>query len=44
MPAMILGSRGVVPGGGRGAMVHPDFDRSVNPSYAHLITNGTPGF
>ena len=43
-------SRGVVLGGAGGAMVPPDFGRSVNPistrgtDYAHLITTGTPGF
>ena len=40
-------SRGVVPGG---AMVPPDFGRSLNPistrgtDYAHLIATGTLGF
>ena len=42
--------RPVVPGGALGAMAPPDFGRSVNPistrgtDFAHLITNGTPGF
>ena len=44
------GFRPVVPGCAGYAMAHPDFGRSVNPistrgtDYAHLITNGTPGF
>ena len=45
-----LVDRPVVPGCAGCAMAHPDFERSDNPistrgtNYAHLITNGIPGF
>ena len=54
-PSQLDASSGVyvVPGGAGGAMAHPDFGRSVNPTYfnqgggtdyVHLLTTGTPRF